>query len=284
MVIHHFESLPLFIHSWGGLGSQLYTINVALKVHKQFPKRKVTIVFHTSGVTRRVLEIPRERIPFEVKVIDDFVSVASQPGNIGFLSNQLVKSFFKRLVEKFGLVSSLDEDAAIKNLRWYCLQIRGHYSKLSLRACEVKKIWEILYGDRRIELLGNSCHVHLRLGDLLTIKEKSPIDSSRLISALTQANRIQSTDEVHFFSDSNTKEVRQYLGQVKVPAKVIIEPPWTTDDVIFLCTMSGIFVGTNSKVSLWTMHFRRQINPTSTTFLPKEFDKIVEFSDNLHCY
>ena len=45
------------IHIWGGLGSQLYALALKIDLQKKFKTRKVVLVFHNSGVTRRDAEL-----------------------------------------------------------------------------------------------------------------------------------------------------------------------------------------------------------------------------------
>ena len=56
----------LRVHSWGGFGSQLFTAYVVLKLQKQFTNRRIKVVVHTSGVTRRVSEFDFETLGVEM--------------------------------------------------------------------------------------------------------------------------------------------------------------------------------------------------------------------------
>ena len=64
---------PIKIHCWGGLGSQLYALALAIDLKHRFYSRKIEFVQHTSGVTKRNLEIDTSRFSSIVfKTIDDF--------------------------------------------------------------------------------------------------------------------------------------------------------------------------------------------------------------------
>jgi hypothetical protein len=49
--------MKLRVHSWGGLGSQLFVLAFIYDLRKKFPKKKILLVHHTSGVSRRLFEL-----------------------------------------------------------------------------------------------------------------------------------------------------------------------------------------------------------------------------------
>ena len=49
--------MKLKIHSWGGLGSQLHALSIAHDLKQNFPTRKLILIHHTSGVSRRFFEL-----------------------------------------------------------------------------------------------------------------------------------------------------------------------------------------------------------------------------------
>ena len=51
------KSLTLRVHCWGGLGSQLFALAHAYELRKKFPKRKIMLFLHTSGVSERFSEL-----------------------------------------------------------------------------------------------------------------------------------------------------------------------------------------------------------------------------------
>ena len=64
----------LVIHCWGGLGSQLYAWAMAEMVQTKYPRRKIEIVFHSSGVTKRYSDLNFLRSVFNIKFRDDYIS------------------------------------------------------------------------------------------------------------------------------------------------------------------------------------------------------------------
>ena len=68
-----FSCIPLRVHCWGGLGSQLYALAVAYDLQRKYPKRKIKLLLHTGGVTKRVSELDFiDSIGFEIIQISDF--------------------------------------------------------------------------------------------------------------------------------------------------------------------------------------------------------------------
>ena len=63
----------LRIHSWGGLGSQLFAAHIVLRLKQQYPGRRVRVIVHTSGVTKRYTELNFTRLGIKIIEIDDFL-------------------------------------------------------------------------------------------------------------------------------------------------------------------------------------------------------------------
>ena len=72
------------IHCWGGIGSQLFTLALALDLNKRYPKRPIKFIFHTGGVTRRSLEIDFLPEKFRYEVKDDFIEIKVVKNNNKF--------------------------------------------------------------------------------------------------------------------------------------------------------------------------------------------------------
>ena len=65
-------SLPISIHCWGGLGSQLFTWAMAEKIAKEYPRRKIKLVLHSSGVTTRDSSVDFLSQKYQIVNINDF--------------------------------------------------------------------------------------------------------------------------------------------------------------------------------------------------------------------
>ena len=70
----------LRVNSWGGFGSQLFTAYVVLKLQKQFPNRRIKVLSHTSGVTRRISEFDFETLVVKMIQVEDYKATEGQNG------------------------------------------------------------------------------------------------------------------------------------------------------------------------------------------------------------
>jgi len=78
-----FSRLPIRVHCWGGFGSQIFACVIAKRLASLFPARKIVLIFHSSGVTRRTLEIPKGFTgDFTVLTQDDFRTSNAEENSI----------------------------------------------------------------------------------------------------------------------------------------------------------------------------------------------------------
>lgn len=107
--------------------------------------------------------------------------------------------------------------------------------------------------------------LHYRLGDLLTLSEKSPIEARKVASCIT---KLDSRDVV-VISDSPEVALR-LLGELvsNVNFKNLDLPIW---DAIKFLTLAQVFIGTPSKISEWVAIFRVHFaSKNAITVLPIE--------------
>ena len=65
--------MKLRVHSWGGLGSQLFALSLIFDLVRKFPKKRIELIHHTAGVTRRLFELDFMLSPkIQLIVKDDF--------------------------------------------------------------------------------------------------------------------------------------------------------------------------------------------------------------------
>jgi hypothetical protein len=114
--------------------------------------------------------------------------------------------------------------------------------------------------------------IHYRLGDLLTLEEKSPIPKERLSRVLGNildlgfADFVVDSDSPEI-AVSNIREVLSLSGYID-NTKISL---FNGSLLEFISTgiEANVFVGTNSKISIWIALFR--VNRSiGMTFLPKE--------------
>ena len=121
-------NLPLQIHVWGGLGSQMHACFLSHRIQSDFPKRKVSLIFHSSGVTRRPPEVLGLLGNLDYRIVDDFVGHQNQIN----LKRRFRKEFKQRFFSRFHIIESCNNEIEYKRLRSWTLQARGHYSNLNL--------------------------------------------------------------------------------------------------------------------------------------------------------
>jgi hypothetical protein len=245
------------VHSWGGFGSQLNALALALHIRDQHRTRPIKIVIHTSGVTERNLEIQEVTPPsIALEVINDF--------NPYFKSGHVQKSFrnsISRSLEYLKIVVKPNDDVTLKSLRFWTLSTRGHYSKVSFSSTVLNSLLELLKIDSWADKnSGNICHY--RLGDLLSL-EKGFINASRLVTALTEVTR----EAWCVLSDSTA--VAEQMMTSFLPKEMQCTFEYSEPiSVIRRCVGASNFVGTNSKLSIWIAIFRAHLGK-SNTYMPE---------------
>jgi len=255
------------IHVWGGFGSQLFALVMAWRISSKFKYRRVRLVFHSSGVTERIRELPSEwlqNVPFtEVR---DFKKTSPS----GKLSQSKIavnadKSRFVGILLFLGVVARSNSEKEFNQLKCWVLDVRGHYTDLRVNDIELSKLRTLIGLDS--EEKGIICSsVHYRLGDLIHLESKSYINPIRIHNTLK--NHFTETLPIHIFSDSNSKEVAKIIHSLldEEKASCFTLSPIET---IRSCFHSREFLGTNSKISLWITIFRLSVD-SGLTAIPYE--------------
>lgn len=265
------------VHVWGGLGSQLFGLITANRLQIKWPHRRVHLVFHSSGVTQRFLELDLNLIPnFKItqkldfrnyKIQDYFMKGERKKQTINF------KRILKLTLLHFGVLRTLDTNSDYSNLRPWLLSVRGHYTGIKLRSGEVAMIIQAIGLNHSISYkYSERICVHLRLGDLLHLENKSHISLSR-IKSIPEMNNIDS--QVFVFSDSET-DVVENLWKSEIPFGSCKFLALDVQQTIAECVASRIFVGTNSKISFWIATFRLALKVGGNTYLPRELESYVD--------
>lgn len=274
----------LRVHCWGGLGSQLFAWALIEDIKVLYPNRRIKLILHQSGVTKRVEEIA-EFFPGEVSIREDFKAsnnliVSQHKGSILTASKNLIKTIFLRILFKLGILCSCDSDTSLSSLRIWTMQIRGHYSyrritkdvieSMNLRAKKVGK----RFLDVSDEVSGDLA-IQYRLGDLLTLDKKSPIDPSRLAKSIVLVDVNQPVEKLTVFSDS----LDLALNRLNAVAKQI-----EGRDICAWGTLQELqnfryFIATNSKISIWAILIRVIFSPELVNLAP--FELRDQFESNL---
>jgi hypothetical protein len=268
IVVAIFNYLPLKVHCWGGLGSQLLALNYYLILTKNFPKRKITLVLHDGGVTNRPSEIDFLNKKISLKTVRDFnETLVVNNASIDFESvrktNFSLKFIVKYLLNLLRIV--ITDDLKVSNVKFWTLAVRSTYILNPLMRKDItslSKVLEISVTERQQNAVG----VHYRLGDLPNLKPESLISTktiSVVINDLCGSN--SKINSVEVYSDSGSDGI---FFNVPRSVQVIWYSVDTIQTIENLMTCD-YFIGTSSKVSLWVAIFRWGHDIKGEVFLPK---------------
>jgi hypothetical protein len=255
------KSNGLRVHCWGGLGSQLYAWALLEDIVRDFPNRKVSLVLHNSGVTKRESDLDFLCLELSVTVIDDFKEIQTQADYSG--KNNLGRKFritkiAKLVLQATGFLATANTNNEYRKIRSWTTHIRGHYSHrtisketlllMKLRAERCGKSW-LVAGDSELEN-SDELRIHIRLGDLLTLKSKGPLAFERVFSAIDDYKKMNSNFKTLYVASDSPEIAIQNFREKYPQDKIIpvVEDPWRT---ISILASGATFIGTNSKLSVW---------------------------------
>lgn len=265
--------LPIRVHCWGGLGSQLFAYIVANRMRFRFPGRRIQIRLHTGGITRRNRELP-EFSMVEVLEIDDY----PKQGPSLHKTNSMIQKWREKLFDKvkpigkqylknFGLFNDLNSEVEWARVRPWIVSSRGHYSQLQLTDSDLNSVCDLLsatFGKKLYEKTWPAeTAIHIRLGDLMSLKPEALDFVPKLIRELKQHN---SGFPIKIYSDSNLVDVEKFLGVL--PPNAILVEGVSTLDVIYNSLLSHNFIGSNSKVTFWIAALRVHLGTSESTLVP----------------
>jgi len=261
---------PIYVHSWGGLGSQLFACLVARRLISRFPKRRVVLIFHSSGVTYRGVELNSKlSSQFSFELHDDYYPRAKSDHHLNKkLSVFSLRRVILRLLIRVGAIARLNEETDFDSLTPFLKEVRGHYSRINIRMEEIQWILDSLdlSGFPETEVGGGYTAMHLRLGDLLTLKPESRIDLDRLIQS---KKYFFNSKKLIIYSDSEREEVLRVIENEFDDFDLEIFQ-FETLKVIACCLYAQVFIGSNSKISLWIAILRLALGVGCSTVLPRD--------------
>jgi hypothetical protein len=264
---------PLKVHCWGGLGSQLFGVLLYLELKEKFPRRRILLCLHQGGVTLRNSEIGGIFQEITINEIRDFSKSSGVAQIEQSYSSAGFRNRVKQLLIKLKVVLTLDDSIDFKSIKHWTLSIRGHYSYRRIQ----KKSYELLIssltkdGSNRFHLNLNQriqLGVHYRLGDLLELSSKRPMELSRLIRVIEPEMQEKNFGSLTVFSDSPDKAVS--LIKAQIPHLSVDNESLPTWETIGVLSRSEIFVGTFSKISLWVVIVRYFSAESLPSFMPIE--------------
>jgi hypothetical protein len=260
-----FSYVPIRVHCWGGLGSQLYALLMAYDLQIKFPKRKIRLLLHTDGVTKRVSELDFiHNLDFEITQINDFKKQSEEFSNpVKSIRIRLKKNVIEILYFlKFIVSANSDTD----NVYPWTISIRGHYFNREVSIDFYKYLLgHIGFEEKPIIRSKFEIAVHYRMGDLLSLTEKSISPANKIIEVITQVKKNHNNLKISVYSDS-PQIAKETLISSGLTDEFLVSDQ-TTIDVIRACIYADYFIGTGSKVSLWIVNLRRFMGEDDNNFL-----------------
>ena len=268
---------PLRIHSWGGFGSQLFTAFLTIKVKKLYPARRIKVIIHTSGVTRRNTEFNFNSLGVATVELDDFKadSKAINPSlhRSSTRFSQKLSLAGKKLLLMLHLVETSNSDSLLSSIKPWTLSIRGHYTRITLDMPTVTLLYALLHNQETDDsLIQYSLALHYRLGDLIHLKQKAPIEPKRVEEIA--GKYIHLLKDSILLTDSTPFESQLYVQDERILRLFKIDSlsPNTT---LMTCVMANTFIGTTAKISIWAAIFRQYIF-FKRSYLPDELSWVKE--------
>lgn len=260
---------PIRVHVWGGFGSQLFALIAAWRISERFKYRRIRLIFHTSGVTERVRELPHHWLmDFLIQEVRDFeLSKKGAPDSQTSQTKGKFVNLIPELLVRCGFLNRANSNQDFKVLKPWVCEIRGHYSGFLLEDSEIANLMNLILFESPVPT-NDEISIHYRLGDLLSLSNKTYIKPSRINCIL--ADMCESYVPTVIYSDSDAQKLSKVLGR-EFQNRLVSFAQLSPIDTIRLCVNSSFFVGTNSKISLWIAIFRSTHGRISA--IPKELSE-----------
>ena len=267
----------IFVHSWGGLGSQLFAYSTAEYLGQRYPKKQISIVLHSSGVTKRAPAIDFLGEKYKIIVKDDFNDRLKSDTNVS-KSKLILKQILKMIMEKSHLVLEGNSTLEQRKIKPWTLVLRGHYSyaeisKNTLRIM-AKKIEDLIEpGFRQNFKKASYIGLHYRLGDLVKLDNKSHIEPTVISTYVLQVAKVNHVTDIHIYSDDLVLARNLLSNELNDSAFFNEADIWVA---IVNLIHSDYFIGTNSKISIWIILFRLLNDPKSWNAIPLSMKENLE--------
>jgi hypothetical protein len=272
-------AIPLKVHCWGGLGSQLFAVILYFELCEKFPRKRILLCLHEGGVTQRRSEILGIFKDISTQEIKDYTKPLSNSIGTNFETRSVLRSQLKKLLVGSKILLTLDESANIDSIKPWTMSIRGHYSyrKLDQESIDLllSRLTTLGAGRfRGINASEISVGLHYRLGDLLELSTKKPLELGRLTKVLAEILESKTAKTLTVFSDSPAKAIALLASEL--PGANLATEDLPTWETIGALSKSLVFVGTFSKVSLWVVIFRYFSSDATPSYMPVEARQNLE--------
>jgi hypothetical protein len=269
----------LRIHCWGGLGSQLFAWAFAEELLNSGFARKITLVLHNSGVTQRNSEITHLSGRLQIKILQDFSASTGLANSVG--SNSSSPRFRRRIVSFLSRLQIIISSDDFQSIKPWTIQLRSHYSHRPLSNETLQIVKTTLKNFSTVDGIDISENaktaIHYRLGDLLTLENKTFVSADRIVSALEKIRGLEvgGFKNVDVFSDSPEVAVDMLSEQNSAFQYNYVDcPSW---DVLVNLLKYPYFIATNSKIGIWVTLLRQLEGSTRVTLVPKELQPTLSF-------
>jgi hypothetical protein len=268
--------IPLRIHCWGGLGSQLYALSTAYDLKIKYPKRIIRMVLHTGGVTKRLSELEFiHNIDFEIVQVNDFRNQDKEFKTQIELNKNRLRRFVIRILYFFNFVVSANSDIEFDKVRPWTLSTRGHYFNRKVSTSFYSYLLKCLEIKKKPPNRSTfDIAIHYRMGDLLSLSTKSITPANKIIDVIIQIKKVSKNLNINVYSDS-PQIAKETLIQAGLTDEFQVKD-LPTIDVIRACTEADYFIGTGSKVSLWIVNIRRYMGEITHNYLEGFDDKLFK--------
>ena len=267
----------IYIHSWGGLGSQLFAYSTAEYLGQKYPKKQISIVLHSSGVTKRAPAIDFLGDKYRIIVKDDFDDKSKNNTTVS-KSKLKSKQILKIVMEKSHLVLEGNSTLEQRKIKPWTLVLRGHYSyaEISKNTLKImaKKIEDSIQPGLRDNFKKASyIGLHYRLGDLVKLDNKSHIKPDLISTYVLQVAKDNHVNDIHVYSDDLVLARNLLSNKLNDSAFFNEADIWVA---VANLMHSDYFIGTNSKISVWIILFRLLNDPNSWNAIPLSMKENLE--------
>ena len=166
----------------------------------------------------------------------------------------------------FKFIVSANSEPDFDSVQPWTVSTRGHYVNRKFST----PFYEYLLKHIKPEEKLSSCiqfeiAIHYRLGDLLTLTQKSISPADKIIDLVGQIQKSQNDLKINVYSDSPQIAREMLLSAGLTNEFTVWDLP--TIDVIRACIGANYFIGTSSKVSLWIVNIRRYMGESNNNYL-----------------
>jgi len=265
------------VHCWGGLGSQLFAWAIAEQLKIKFPSKEIQIILHNSGVTRRESAIGFLSKKFSITNINDY-SLSKNSGTSLGSKDLKLRIFAKFLLDRLGFVIYSSNYNTIAKVKPWTLALRGHYAHDTVPVSILLSIIDQISTHKELHFditksVEQTLGIHYRLGDLLNLDNKTYVHQDTLGKFIVNNVNNYHQKVISVYSD-DTAVAKEYLGHyLPQNTKYINKSIW---DTLTELVNQDLFIGTNSKISLWIALFRKSQDPNSYVALPRTMAKELE--------